>query len=358
MEREGNRLLTLDASHGEGGGQVVRTALALAVARQREVALTGIRAARPRPGLQPQHLTVVRALAAVSGARLTGDRLDSTELTFAPGALRAGDYRFDVGEIRGSAGSVALLFQALLLPLVLAGRPSRLTLVGGTHVPWSPTVHYLADVFLPVLAALGVRAWVRLVRWGWYPRGGGEIEAGVDPAPGWPGLDWAARAGALRLSGLSAVSRLPAHIAERQRRRAVERLAARGLEAEVAIARDEAALGPGTCLVLCAEADVGRGGAGALGRPGLPAEAVADHAVDDLLRFVDSGATVDEHLADQLVPFLALARAPSVFTCPRVSRHLETVAWVVEQLVPARIAWDGAAPARVRITPVPPAGPP
>jgi RNA 3'-terminal phosphate cyclase (ATP) len=350
-------VLTLDASHGEGGGQVLRTALALAVAQGRPVALTRVRAARPRPGLQPQHLTVVRALAAVSGARVEGDRLDSTALTFAPGPVRAGQHRFDVGAITGSAGSVSLLLEALLLPLARAGGRSHLTLVGGTHVPWSPPVHDVSHVFLPVLEHLGLSAGVRLVRWGWYPRGGGEVEATVEPVAGWRGLAWPERSARLQLAGCSAVSRLPAHIAERQRRRALERLAARGLEAEIDLVRDEAAAGPGTCLALWASGDAGRGGASALGRPGLRAEAVADEAADELLRFLDSGAAVDEHLADQLLPFLALADTPSAFTCPRVSGHLEAVAWVVGQFLPAaRIEWTDGVPARVHVTPAPRAG--
>ena len=145
-------VIALDASYGEGGGQVLRAALALAVALGRPVSLTNIRVHRAKPGLQPQHLAAVRALAAISGAEVTGDRLDSTCLTFAPRAPTGGSYRFDVEAIRGSAGSVSLILQTLLLPLALAGTPSRITLVGGTHVPWSPPVHYLSQVFLPALA--------------------------------------------------------------------------------------------------------------------------------------------------------------------------------------------------------------
>ena len=159
----------IDGSYGEGGGQVLRAALSLAVAVRRPVALTRVRARRSKPGLQPQHLAVVRALAAISDAEVSGDALGSTELRFAPRTLRGGDYRFDVGAIKASAGSVSLLFQALLLPLTLASGPSRLTLVGGTHVPSSPPVHYLTAVFLPALAGTGVDARLALRRWGWYP---------------------------------------------------------------------------------------------------------------------------------------------------------------------------------------------
>jgi RNA 3'-terminal phosphate cyclase (ATP) len=307
-----------------------------------------VRARRPRPGLQPQHLTVVRALAAISAAEVSGDRLGSTDVGFTPRGLRGGDYRFDVGAIKGSAGSVALLFQSLLLPLLLADAPSRLTLRGGTHVPWSPTVHYLTEVFLPVLSTLGIDAGVTLRRWGWYPAGGGEIEAAITPARRIEPFVAAAPTSPPRITGVSAVSRLPRSIAERQRGRAQERLAAAGLEAEIAIEEDAAALTPGTLLFVGVR---GRAGFSALGRRGLPAERVADEAVDQLLAWHASGAAVDEHLADQLVPFLALASAPSDFTCPRLSPHLRTVTWVVEQLLPARFLLHDTQPARVQATP-------
>ncbi|HET7874381.1 MAG TPA: RNA 3'-terminal phosphate cyclase [Methylomirabilota bacterium] len=347
-------MLTLDASHGEGGGQVLRTALALSVALGRPVTLTRIRARRPKPGLQPQHLTVVHALAAVSRAQVTGDALDSTEVSFSPQPVAGGSYRFDVGAIKGSAGSVSLLFQALCLPLFLAKEPSRLVLIGGTHVPCSPPVHYLTAVFLPALEALGARARLTLRRWGWYPRGGGEIEALIEPCRGWAGLDWSKRPATPALSGLSAVSRLPRHIAERQRHRALERLGARGLQAEIARVEDSHALGPGTLLFLTARGPDALAGFSSLGRRGVPAETIADQAVAPLLAWLDSGAAVDDHLADQLLPFLALARSPSTLTCPTRSSHLQTVAWVVQQFLPCRVELEEDPPARVRVLPAAP----
>ena len=341
-------LLTLDASHGEGGGQILRTALSLAVALGRPVRLSHIRERRPKPGLQPQHLTAVRALAAVSDAAVSGDALDSTALTFVPGPLRPGTYRFDVGAVRGSAGAVSLVFQALLLPLSRAATPSHLTLIGGTHVPWSPPFPYLSDVFLPLLAEVGVRARVVLHRWGWYPRGGGEVEATIVPGPAARGLMLETSPPGGSLVGFSAVSRLPRSIAERQRRRAEERLATAGLAAHIALVEDATALGPGTCVFL---ATPGRSGFSALGRRGLPAEAVADTAVDALLAHRASGAALDDHLADQVVPFLALGAAPSTFTCPTLSSHLRTLVWVVDAFLPGRITLEEGMPARVRVFP-------
>jgi RNA 3'-terminal phosphate cyclase (ATP) len=289
----------------------------------------------------------VRALAEIAGAEVDGARLGSTALTFAPRGLSPGPYRFDVGAVTGSAGSVSLLFQALLLPLALGGAPSRLTLIGGTHVPWSPPVHYLTGVFLPALEQVGIAARLVLRRWGWYPAGGGEVEAVIEPARAIAGFRPDGRPGAGRVTGLSAVSRLPRSIAERQRRRALERLAGAGLEAAVAVEDDETARGPGTLVFLTA----GGAGASALGRRGVPAERVADEAVDALLGVRAAGADVDEHLADQLVPFLALAREPSSYTCPAVSGHLTTVAWVVEQFLPVRVRVEAGSPPRVRIEP-------
>jgi RNA 3'-terminal phosphate cyclase (ATP) len=321
------------------------------VALGRPVELDRIRLRRPKPGLQPQHLTVVRSLAAISDAEVAGDRLGSTELSFVPRVLRGGSYRFDVGAIKGSAGSVPLLFQALLLPLALAPVDSHLVLVGGTHVSWSPPFHYLSEVYLPALGEAGLEVRLTLRRWGWYPKGGGEIEALVRPASSLRGLEWDGRPSSLEIRGVSAVSRLPASIALRQRGRALERLRSRGLDARIEILEDATALGPGTVLLLVAAGTGARAGFSALGRRGLRAEAVADQAVEPLLAYLDSGAAVDDHLADQLVPILSLARTPSRFTCPTLSSHLETVAWVVERLLPVRVALAPGPPARVEITP-------
>lgn len=344
-------MLTLDASHGEGGGQVLRTALSLSVALRRSVTLDRIRMRRPKPGLQPQHLAVVRALAAVSDASVEGDALDSTRVAFVPRALRGGDYRFDVGAVRGSAGSVSLLLQALLLPLSLAAEPSRLTLKGGTHVPWSPPVHYLTAVFLPALRQMGLQADVTLSRWGWYPRGGGEIEVHIHPTRNWNGLHWQARPTSPLVTGVSAVSNLPSSIAERQRAQAVRRLQGRGLQADIAYIEDTQALGPGTFILLTAVAEHVVGGFSALGRRGVRAEAVADEAVDSLFAYLDSSAAVDDHLADQLVPFLALSQTPSSLTCPALSGHLEAVAWVAEQFLPSHIQLLDSRPTRIEVAP-------
>jgi RNA 3'-terminal phosphate cyclase (ATP) len=234
-------MLIVDASEGEGGGQIVRTALALAAALGRAVALRRMRERRPKPGLRPQHVTVARALRAIADADLSGDAVDSRELTFIPRALCAGEHRFDIGEIRGSAGSVSLALEALLLPLAMAPAQSTVTVLGGTHVPWSPPVHYLVDVFLPALRDAGIDADVALRRWGWYPAGGGEVHAVIRPSGGWNGIDWHGGRPGAAIRGISAVSRLPISIALRQRTRALARLRDRGLDADIALHVDDSA---------------------------------------------------------------------------------------------------------------------
>jgi RNA 3'-terminal phosphate cyclase (ATP) len=176
-------MLVIDGSHGEGGGQILRSALSLAAIMGRPVRVEHIRAGRPRPGLAAQHVTAARAVAAVCGGVLEGDELESQTLTLTPdGALHAGDYLFDVAAARegGSAGAVTLVLQTVLLPLALADGTSTIELHGGTHMAWSPSFHYARDTWLPVLARMGVTADIELIRWGWYPVGGGAIRARIE----------------------------------------------------------------------------------------------------------------------------------------------------------------------------------
>ena len=175
-------MIRIDGSHGEGGGQILRTALSLSAITGQAMRIERIRAGRKNSGLRPQHLTAVRAAAAICEAHLEGDEVGSQTLLFEPRqSPRPGYYEFDVREAAkgGSAGSVTLIFQTLLLPLALAGGKSEIILRGGTHVAWSPPFHYLQYVYLPAVARLGIEARVELRRWGWYPVGGGEIRAVV-----------------------------------------------------------------------------------------------------------------------------------------------------------------------------------
>ncbi len=318
-------MLHLDGSFGEGGGQILRTALSFSALLGAPVRLENIRAGRPKPGLRPQHLTAVKALARVSRAELSGAVLGSQALTFRPREPKPGDYLFDVAEKTGSAGSVTLIAQALVPPLLLAAQPSSLVLRGGTHVPWSPPAHYLEYVFFPALAALGAEVAMTLERWGWYPRGGGEIRLTVSPARGLAGVEWRTPAPPSSFRAMSAASRLPEHVARRQAARLQERLGPK-LEVETLAAGGQ---DPGSLVLLWGP----RAGFDALGARGKPAERVADEAADAYLAFRDRGGAVDAHLADQLVLYLAQARGRSTITTPEITSHLLTNLWVIEQFL-------------------------
>jgi RNA 3'-terminal phosphate cyclase (ATP) len=315
----------LDGAYGEGGGQIVRTSLALAALLGEPVRLVNIRGGRAQPGLRPQHLTAVKALAQVTQAEVQGALPGSRELTFRPHSPRGGRYFFDVAELTGSAGSVTLVAQTLLPVLLRAPAPTVITIRGGTHVAWSPPAHYLMEVFLPALAALGISASLTLQRWGWYPRGGGEVSLRVEPAPSWSGRDFLTPPPFSAFRALSAGSRVPAHVITRQARRLQQRLG----EALPVTTLEVSAQDPGSFVFLWGP------GAGfhALGARGKPAEQVADEAVEEFLHFQAREAALDRHLADQLVLYLALARGPSVLITEEVTSHLLTNLWVIEQFV-------------------------
>jgi len=326
-------MLHLDGSHGEGGGQILRTALSLAATLEQPVRIVNIRAGRSKPGLRPQHLTAVLALARITQAEVAGAVLHSQELTFRPRRPQPGPYLFDVAEKTGSAGSVTLLAQALLPPLLAAGQPSSLILKGGTHVAWSPPAHYLLQVFLPALAQLGGKVTMTLNRWGWYPRGGGEVGMVIHPAPKLSGVQWRTPPDYREFRAISAASKLPEHV----RRRQGERLQAR-LGRDLPVDFIEAGgLDAGSMVMVYGP----RAGFNALGVKGKPAEKVADEAADAFLTFRDRRAVVDRHLADQIVLYLAWARGASTFVTPEVTLHLLTNLWVIEQFLGSRFEVKG-----------------
>ncbi len=333
---EGTRGLRIDGAQGEGGGQVLRTALVLSATGAIPLEIYSIRAHRKIPGLQPQHLTAVAALQRICDASLEGGSPGSQRLTFAPRSIRSGEYRFDVG----TAGSVGLVLQAVLVPLALASGPSRVTLTGGTHVPWSPPAEYLARILLPTLAAMGIQATLSVERWGFYPKGGGKVVVTVAGGAVLSPITLIGKPGPVRVRGTSGVANLPGHIAARQRDRALERLRGAGVSVRIDVEEGEAA-GPGSYLFLEADRGGVLAGFSALGERGKPAEQVADEAVDALLEFLRGEYGCDPHLADQLTVPMALAGGTSRLTTSRVSRHLLTTLGIVQQVLGCPVQVSG-----------------
>ncbi len=340
-------MIVIDGSHGEGGGQVLRSSLSLSALLGEPVRIESIRVKRPNPGLQAQHLTGVRALARTCHAKLKGAELGSPTLTFTPrSSPRSGEYSCDVAQARkgGSAGATSLVFQALLMPLLLAEGNSRLFLRGGTHVAWSPPFHYLKMVYLPTLSRMGFQAQVDIDRWGWYPIGGGLMTAQITgmghPVSGASGLELTERGRLKRLYGVSALSSLPRHIAERQKAQAEKVLQREGFDPQIEMV-DAPSRGRGSALFLLAEFENVRAGFTGLGRKGKPAEKVAEEACTEFLRFYESGAALDQHLADQLILPMALAHGGSSFTTRRITQHLLTNIWVAERFLKTRFLVEG-----------------
>jgi RNA 3'-phosphate cyclase len=335
-------LLEIDGSQGEGGGQVLRTALALSILTGRPLRLFNLRARRPKPGLMAQHLRSLDAAAAVSHAEVTGAALHSQQITFRPGKLDSGRYKFEIG----TAGATGLVLQTIFLPLSLAGAASSVSITGGTHVPWSPCFHYLDLHWLPVLQRCGFDARLKLEAAGYYPQGGGRIDATVRPAGTPQPLDLTWRGALKRVRGVSAVSNLSAEIGERQKRHTLRRLESLSWPAAPDLRIQSIQLpspGKGTLLLLQAEFEGGACCYFGLGAPGKPAERVADEAVDLLLEFLESGAAIDQYLADQLVVPLALAQGESRLFTSRVTEHLLTVAAIVQAFLPVQVEIEGQA---------------
>ena len=343
MDSSSEGLIEIDGSYGEGGGQILRTSLALSALLKKPTTIHHIRARRKNPGLAPQHLTGLEALARITGAKVQGAQIGSQAVTFVPEKVKPGDYHFQVGDGRRStAGSVTLLLQTLLPPLSLSQENSQLTAVGGTHVSWSPPFHYLTEVFFPILNVMGLTVEGILKRWGWYPKGGGVMEVKIQPNPAMKPVLLSDRGSLKRIRGLSATSDLPKHVAERQRDYALRRIEKEmKIDAEIDILYDPPSDGTGSFFFLVAESDRAVAGFSSLGARGKPAEQVAREAYDSLKEYIDSAACIDSHLADQLLVFMALARGRSSFTAYPITDHLLTNLWVIRQFLNVKISFKG-----------------
>ena len=328
-------MIELDASYGEGGGQLLRTALALAALTGSAVRLVNVRAGRARPGLAPQHLAAVRALAVLCDARCEGVELRATAFSFEPrAAVEGGELRVDVG----TAGSVTLVLQALL-PLLLSARSaSRVVVTGGTDVRQAPTWDYFREVLLGLLGRMGLRLRATVVRRGYYPRGGGEVVVEVEPGRPRP-LLLPPSSGSWGVLGEAHVAHLPVEIAERMRGAARAALPGRA-SIRARLQLPEEAIGTGGAITLWAQASAGLAGASRVAERGVRAEALGAAVGAELAADIASGASLDVHAADQILVYTALADGPSSFSVREVSSHARTAMWLIGQFLPVRFALE------------------
>ena len=326
---------TIDGSFGEGGGQILRSSLSLALMTQTEVEIVNVRSGRSKPGLLKQHLCAVNAAVQICDGQADGAELGSQRVRLRPGPVRAGTYRFSVG----SAGSASLVLQTVLPPLMRAAGPSRVTVEGGTHNPAAPPFEFLNDAFGPAIRAMGAQLDLHLDRAGFYPSGGGRIVADIRP----PSAAWVpfvrVDRGALierRASILS--SGLPAHVERRERAVLQARL---GEDLRVVPGRYEA-FGPGNAVVVELVYESGRSVFVGFGARGKKAERVAAEAADQAERFMASSTAVDPYLADQLLLPMVVGAGGQFSTGP-LTAHASTNIFVIKQFVDAEIRVESAA---------------
>ncbi|MEW6069541.1 MAG: RNA 3'-terminal phosphate cyclase [Candidatus Thermoplasmatota archaeon] len=319
-------MITIDGSYGEGGGQILRTAVGLSALTKKPIKVENIRAKRSKPGLQPQHLTAVKSVAELCNAEVKGLEKRSKELEFYPKEAKGGSFKFDVG----TAGSITLVLQCCLLPSIFSNSETKLKIIGGTDVKFAPPIDYFKNVFLKLLQKLGIEVELKLMRRGYYPRGGGEVEVLIKPVKEIKSLSLEDRGALKQIEGIAFISNLPDHILKRIKHSALKELINYPAKIEEALSL---AYGQGTGITLWARYDNTYLSSSCLGERGLPAEKVGSTAALELLKEIESGATIDIHVTDQILPYLALAKRSSTFLTREVSLHAQTNMWLIKHFL-------------------------
>lgn len=326
-------MIEIDGSKGEGGGQILRTSLALATLKKEPIRIFNIRRNRPNPGLARQHLMSVKAIQELTGGRVEGARQGSTQLTFYPGKIKPGRYVVDIG----TAGSISLVLQTLIPACLYSSDNVELIVKGGTDVKWAPPIDYLRYVFLPNLGKMGVRGEIMVERRGYYPKGGGLVKAKIQPVKILKSLNLSERGRVRRVEGIAHSSNLPGHIIEREAL-AVKKSLPYPCSIEL---EGDKGYSTGTGIVLWAMCEHSRLGSSALGELGKKAEKVGEEAANKLKDDLSTGAPFDRYMGDQIIPYLALAPGGSRVKVAEVTTHLQTNIQIVEEILGINFKVDG-----------------
>ncbi len=330
MKNTINEMVVIDGSQGEGGGQIFRTTLSLAMCLGKSVKIINIRAGRKKPGLLRQHLTCLKAAKEVCNATVTGDELGGTSVTFVPGIVKSGEYHFSIG----SAGSTTLVFQTLVMPLLLADGVSELTLEGGTHNGMSPSYDFIRQCFIPMLGRMGCRLTTEIERVGFYPAGGGIWRVRIHPIDSPAGdiapLELLDPGKLVECRATAMSDKIPEHVTERELNYIKKKLT--GLCSELTLQQKLiSSVGPGNIVSLLTEMEHITEVFECVGERNVSAERVAGRVIRDCKRYLSAGVTVAEHLADQLLLPMVLGRGGS-FRTLKPSQHLLTNIAVIKQM--------------------------
>ena len=321
-------MIEIDGSYGEGGGQILRNTIALSTITKKPVKITNIRANRPNPGIKAQHYVAIKSIQELCDAEVEGLEIGSSKITFYPGEIKGGRYRFDIG----TAGSITLVFQACILASVQTKKPIKIKLTGGTDVKWSPTWDYFEHIFLPLLHKTGVDVKPHLVKRGYYPKGGGEAEIEIKPIETIKPLKLSDHQEFSEVKGIVHIGSLPENISTRIKHTVIKTLLKKAFMTSIEIDKSKT-LSPGTGVTLWAESKDTILGVAVLGEKGVTSEEVGEKAVLNIIREIESGATLDVYAFDQLLPYMVLACKNGESSCKirELSNHASTNMWLLQQ---------------------------
>lgn len=318
-------MIHIDGSYGEGGGQILRNAVALSVLKKTPVEILNIRANRPNPGIKPQHYTAIKIIKKLSIAETDGLNIGSSSLIFSPGEIKGGEYIFDIG----TAGSIVLVFQAFILSLLKTKDVITLRLTGGTDVKWSPSWDYFNNVFLQLLQKMGVSVDVKLIQRGYYPKGGGEAILTVKPIDSIQPLLLDNQQDFNLVNGIVHLANLPDHVGKRMKHAAINTLIRKNLKASIEV-KKTTSLSAGTGITLWTQTNDTVLGKTDLGEKGITAEKIGERVAKEMIKEIVSGVTIDIHAFDQLIPYMALTdKKRSSCIVREISSHALTNMWLV-----------------------------
>ncbi len=323
-------MLSIDGSYGEGGGQILRTAVALSVITNTPVEIVNIRSNRPDPGIKPQHYVAIKSIEELCGGESTGLEIGSSNLVFKPGEIKGGNYKFDIG----TAGSITLVLQACLLSAFRTHEPLTLNVKGGTDVRWAPSWDYFNYVFLSLLRKMGMSVDTQLIKRGYYPKGGGEGALTMKPSDKIQPLCLDERQNFTTVNGVIYSANLPEDVGTRMKHAAIKTLMKKNLSADIRV-EEKPALSTGIGITLWAQSDGAVLGSTMLGERGVPAEKVGGDAALQILKDMESEVNIDVYAFDQILPYLAIAGKGSACVVREVSNHAKTNMWLVKQFFDA-----------------------
>lgn len=328
-----NNIVRIDGSYGEGGGQILRSAIALSIITNKPIEVFNIRAKRPNPGLRAQHVAAINILADIFNARAENVSIGSSSIRFIPSKGINKEYaRVDIG----TAGSITLVLQALIPAVSISGNRLSIELVGGTDVKWSPSIDYVRYVLRQAYAMLGIRFNIEVKRRGYYPVGNGIVYAGIEPCYNLRSIELVS-APRIEPSMVSVCSNLPKHVADRQIAGALAFLEGNGVRCKAYSSSIEPAESPGSSILVYATSDYGPFiGGDAVGEKGKRAEHVGREAAEKFIKSYSSNVTVDPYLADMLVLPLSLAKGKSIYIIDEVTEHLTTNLYVAGMITGCR----------------------